>query len=724
MSFVTPALLAGTLLVAVPIVLHLVMRRQPQHLEFPALRFLYAKREANRRRLRLRHLLLLLLRAAAIGLLAFGLARPAIKGAGLLGGQAAPVSGVLLIDTAPRMDYRQQNQTRLEVARETATWLLTQLPQQSEVAVIDGGTHAPAFAVDLGAARQQVERLRVAPGARPLPVLLADALNLLQQRREQNTGEPRREEVYIFTDLTEAGWSAERDGAADTAATAALRRRLEEEEDVALYVIDVGSAEPKNFALGQLHIARQWLAPGTPLDLSVELDRIGPEERRTVELLLVDEEGRPRKRGQQTELFSPDTARQVQFSIGELDQGPQQGYVRLVGEDGLAWDDVRYFTVEVRPAWPVLVVTPYPERAVFLSEALAPSAFRESRRARFTCKVIQPEQLTGEVLADYAAVCLLDPPPLTEAAWKQVADCVRAGGAAALFLGGAAQPIDQFNSEAALALLPGPLKRQSRSATYLAPANFHHPILAAFRPIESSIPWRSFPVLRYWQFGEEAAGAATIIPYANGDPALVERPLGSGRVLTMTTPVSDPTNIRGRDPWNLLPTGIEPWPFVMLANETLLYLVGSQNERLNYQPGEPAVFHVAQPNRPALVSLTLPGGEQIRQSVDPTREAMVITTTGQVGNYRVRAGGAEKGIDRGFSVNFDPQANRLERLEPEAIAELLGKDRFRLARNREQIVRDVNVGRVGRELFPLLICIVALALAIEHVLANRFYRRQ
>ena len=55
MTFVTAGLLAGVAAVAVPIVLHLVMRRQPQSFEFPALRFVKRREEANRRRLRLRH---------------------------------------------------------------------------------------------------------------------------------------------------------------------------------------------------------------------------------------------------------------------------------------------------------------------------------------------------------------------------------------------------------------------------------------------------------------------------------------------------------------------------------------------------------------------------------------------------------------------------------------------------------------------------------------------
>ena len=55
MDFLHPGLLAGALLAAVPVVLHLMMRQRPKVLEFPALRFVQARQASNRRTLRLRH---------------------------------------------------------------------------------------------------------------------------------------------------------------------------------------------------------------------------------------------------------------------------------------------------------------------------------------------------------------------------------------------------------------------------------------------------------------------------------------------------------------------------------------------------------------------------------------------------------------------------------------------------------------------------------------------
>src|SRR5207237_2748613 len=77
-AFGNLSLLVGGLLVAIPVVLHLIMRQKPKQLLFPALRFIHERRLANQRRLRLRHWLLLALRCGAIGLFALALARPSV----------------------------------------------------------------------------------------------------------------------------------------------------------------------------------------------------------------------------------------------------------------------------------------------------------------------------------------------------------------------------------------------------------------------------------------------------------------------------------------------------------------------------------------------------------------------------------------------------------------------------------------------------------------------
>ncbi|HKA07544.1 MAG TPA: BatA domain-containing protein, partial [Gemmataceae bacterium] len=71
-----PILLTGAALVGLPILLHLIMRQEPKRLPFPAFRFLKLQKRINQRKIRLRHLLLLLLRMALIALICLSLFQP------------------------------------------------------------------------------------------------------------------------------------------------------------------------------------------------------------------------------------------------------------------------------------------------------------------------------------------------------------------------------------------------------------------------------------------------------------------------------------------------------------------------------------------------------------------------------------------------------------------------------------------------------------------------
>src|SRR5437867_6398993 len=79
MNFLAPLFLAGALTVALPVVFHLIRRTTRQRTVFSSLMFLSYTPPRLTRRNRLEHLLLLLLRCAAICLLGIGFARPFVK---------------------------------------------------------------------------------------------------------------------------------------------------------------------------------------------------------------------------------------------------------------------------------------------------------------------------------------------------------------------------------------------------------------------------------------------------------------------------------------------------------------------------------------------------------------------------------------------------------------------------------------------------------------------
>jgi hypothetical protein len=189
----------------------------------------------------------------------------------------------------------------------------------------------------------------------------------------------------------------------------------------------------------------------------------------------------------------------------------------------------------------------------------------------------------------------------------------------------------------------------------------------------------------------------------------------------MTTPVSHAADERA--PWNMLATGFGNWPFFVLTQEMGAYLVGSLDETFNYFAGETVVMQLPEEQRSLVYTLSTPQDLQIPQTVDERQGTLTVSTTDQPGNYQVQAGGSQRRVRRGFSANVPIVATRLDRIGKEELDTLFGPDRYRLARSEDEITRDVQIGRVGVELYPLLIVLVALALGLEHVLANRFYRR-
>jgi hypothetical protein len=784
MALVNASLLVGALLVAIPIILHLTMRQQPRRVEFPAIRFVAPRRESNMRKLQMQRWILLALRCVAVLLAAAALARPSLasqllgawlavgslailallctglaalaylgnRGRSLtmtllilalilgtsslatgvttlrrtpntLGHQAAPVAAVLIFDTSPRMAYRHENKTRLEQAGETARWLIGQLPQDSEVAVLDSQTRTAVFSLDASAAAQAAERLQVSYSPRSLPQVIEDGLSLAQ------TSQQAHKEIYIFTDRAEAAWPTDE--------LVPLRQRFEAADDVSLFLIDVGVEQARNVRLGDLRLAQETIPRDGELIIETEIASQGMSGERVIELMVEEPDSllplirdgevltpEARQRGRAVTQVTAGAFEPLQFSLKGLGTGVHHGVVRILGEDGLAIDDVRHFTLQVQEAWPILLAGPENASLRFVAESLAPFDLREQGLARFDCMQVRTADLDKINLEDFAAICLLDPPPLTESDWNRLASYVQEGGGLAIILGSHARSRTAFmNGEVAQSLLAGTLARQWRAAereVFLAPSNFQHPMLTVFRPIAEGTPWSVFPVFRHWVLDPLSNDAQVIMRYSNQQIALAERTVGRGRVVTMTTPLSDTARPPGRVPWNELAFGENPWPQFILVNEMLLYLVSSGEQKLNYVTGQTVVLPHRDDLEPERYQLFPPDGELYE--VSGVDGAIQVRFTESPGTYRLKGnrGGV---ILRGFSANLPAEATRLDRAPPEILDEAFGDGGYQSVREREQIERAQGRQRMGREIYPLLIILLTVVLGMEHLLANRFYRQ-
>ncbi len=712
MSFVHLYLLGGLVLVGLPIVIHLILQQKPKHLLFPAFRFLQQKVRTTQHKLRLRHLLLLLLRIALIALMCLALARPRLFNEALSVGENSPVAVVLLFDTSPSMEYSVNHRSRLEEAKAKARDLFDYLPPGSKVAVFDSADLGGEWAQSPQDGRDRVERLAIRPGNAPLTRQVSQAYRLLESasRDDNPDGEPMPRFLYVFSDRTAASWD-------DIEA-----RSLAQPPTVQSVLIDVGVDQPADLAIGNLEVAPEVLAPDQRLEVRVTVRATGTDADTFVSCR-VDEAG-----GEQKPVrLRAGTQEIVRFErkTDGLSPGTHRVEVKLGTSDSLPFNDVRFATFEIRSDRKVLVLTDEPDRAEWLCKSLVANGI-------FSCDVRQTREGAtfdaGKLLTDYKAVCLLSVAEPDAGLWDLLAAYVQGGGKLAVAPGSRLN-LDDYNLGAKL--MPAKVVRLMETDDQEASLQLDwnvtgrpHPFLAKFLDWKQNGDIQFFRkgleprVARYWAVEAESG---VIIRYDNKEhrPALVERQVGQGRVLLFTTGLEkhDADKI-GRPYWN----NYVPMFYLTLVNESMKYLVGDlERPSLNRICGETVTVEL--PLQPRNEQYFLDGPDVLnKELVRPADQSVVVAADAVApGNYMVRN---KRGLlVAGFTLNVKPDESLLDRVDPQKISTLFGPDAV-VPADQPLDLRSLMTSHWKQplELMPWLMIALLLVLAGENLLANKFYR--
>ncbi|MEJ7811654.1 MAG: BatA domain-containing protein [Gemmatimonadaceae bacterium] len=197
LGFLAPLWLLAGAAAAVPLLIHLLRRRIGTRVNFPAVRYLLRAEREHSRKLRLRNLLLMLLRVAAVLLLALAAARPVLR---MAGSGHAPTALAVVLDNSLSSSAVVSGRPVLEglkarareVARRAASddrlWLVT----------ADGRVHGGSA----GAVRAEIDRVEPLAGAGNPARALTRATSLVRQ-----AGQPERE-VALITDAQATSWRA------------------------------------------------------------------------------------------------------------------------------------------------------------------------------------------------------------------------------------------------------------------------------------------------------------------------------------------------------------------------------------------------------------------------------------------------------------------------------------------------------------------------------------
>jgi|GEM_PF-786538 len=792
----------GGLLIAVPILLHFLMQPKPVLMTFPAMRFLQKRSATNKSRMRLRHLLLLLLRCLLIAIVALafaglsvasadfgnwltlggiGLAAAIVglitamawfrenrnwmlvgalglilllltgflawtafqifskeSGGRLIGRSDAPVAAIVLIDNSPTMEYRFENETRFSKAKDIAAWLISQLSIESQVCVTATDNDTPFFSVDTAAASKRLSKLDIVYQSATIPETLSRALPLIEK------SELERKEVYIFTDLTRKSWSSQR-------ADAALKR-LAEGDDVSVFVVDVSVKAPRNLALQPVELSSVTIPPRGEISITSAINSVATQSAPSVTFQIqANDPARPVVRDGKilytekmltesttTPAMSPtgdDTATTpLRFSFSDnLLEGVYHGSITLNNADGLPGDDRRYFSFEVKPASPVLIVTGPQALGDALTACIAPYEAQENGKSQFDVTTIDQADLqSSDQLDAFDVVYLLDPGPLTQSMWDELYAFVKNGNSLAIFLGhnalnkGSADR--SFLQPRAAELLGGKLTFPFRAPdgdVSLSPDQLTHPIFNVFRQFESAVPWNANPVYYHWGIERDATWEKypTEVPlrFTNREPALLERTIGSGMVMVMTTPISEPAYSTDREVWNDLFVG-DNWPIYQLTVDMAKYLLQGDRDSINVQIGETVSLVNDLAYYPESYQGFPPVAEKTPTNLTATDGRISYKFVDAPGNYYLQGDFDGARVNRGFSANLRPRETDLTRATKDDVDLVLGTDGYQIATDKSAIEMKQGTARKGQEFFPLLMLLALAVMGVEHLLSNRFYK--
>ena len=196
-SFLHPWVLAGLLAAGVPILLHLIQRRQPPVVVFPAVRYLVDTTREHQKRLKLRNWLLLLIRTLLIVLLVLAAAGPTAPIKGAPG--HSPAALVIVLDNSLSSGVVVNGTPRLASLRDAARNILDRSTPEDRLWVMlaDGLPRRG----DKEILRQLVDSAEAVPARLDLGTALRDAQAVLATQELPG-------EIVVITDLQATAVSA------------------------------------------------------------------------------------------------------------------------------------------------------------------------------------------------------------------------------------------------------------------------------------------------------------------------------------------------------------------------------------------------------------------------------------------------------------------------------------------------------------------------------------
>lgn len=709
----------------IPIVLHLIHHQKARQVPFPTLRFLRVSVEKTRRRKRVQDLLLMLIRAAALVLIALGLARPTITHLHSLMGVGSSAV-VIVLDNSASMGAIDQEQSRLELAVGAASQILDELGDGDGVALLVTG--GPPFP-ELGRLDSTQEKVRqVLPQCRVSYTRADLGAKVRQARKLLVESDAPNKQVYVLTDMQQRSWdSLKRLAAPDVEPEKGSTREGETPAaaavglDIPVILVDCSRVAMPNVAVQGVEIKAPVPVAGLPIAVGVDLWNTSerPEER-SMEMVIDDVK-------EQTSPALNLPARghvKHDFSVTFRQGGLHRGEVRLVGQDGLKLDDRRFFALDVDQGIPVAVVKPrrheiaYLEETFYLERALSPG---KTGGSAIAVTPLVAEDLRTEALERYKVIfCVNLPAPDAETA-QRLGSYVAAGGKLVWIAGDHVDPeaYNRMNASAKGSLLPASLVDVRTAQATPGHESWHVDFLDARHPALGSLVdppklYQSILVFKHVRMAVDRMPDAWVLARLDdGEPLLIERRVQRGRVLMLGT--------GAHVGWSNLP--LRPI-FLPLLMRLTFALAGTEQAQHEVVAGTALVLPLESQASPVNMEIQRPNKAAVRLHTESEKDrkgqVFRYADTHDIGNYLLRSLDPDCPVQTVFSVNADPEETDPARIERDEIQERFDPTPLIFADDPTDLSAAFAQLREGKSLWGFFLWTVLAVLVLETFLSNRW----
>lgn len=649
LSFFNPWALAGLLLLAIPVIVHIFKPRKTRRTAFTNLRWLRESQHKMTRRVQWHQILLFLFRAVLVALLVLVLARPVWNP----GGDNKSMERFVVLDTSRSMNYADAGggeQTPFERARGIAESLLASAGPGDRTTLLFASKSPRALgplSADTQAYSAALREAQPSLQDGDLTGVLPIIRSMLGSRRNGAVAE-----ITFITSNLQSNWS-------QSAISGFL---ADEGGDLKVKVVDVAPERMQNAWIADASLAEDadkqakvvradigWAGDGET-ERSVYLTGLAglPELSATAQL----------KPGRltQVEIELP-SGYKAESGIGRLEIRPQ---------DAMPDDDLFLLNLNISGLAKILVVESVTTRIKALQTGLhlraALQALSQAKKGAIEITARPPNELAPADIDKADLVILVEPDGLAPENLLALQNRVRAGGGLAIFLGPNVN-VPFFNKELHNAENPGaglaPITldnvvtvRDGQPAFFTA-IDWTHPLLAnLFDPGYGDFPQTR--VSGYFNVGPMSQASGLRIPARIGDsaPAIIESDYGAGRVVIFNTTANDA--------WSDLPRRPS---FVPLLDRLISHLAGGLGRR-EFLVGEPVTIPIGPFDEAPDVTIKTPGGNTLHPGLHRIAGQFVIQLepVNQPGIYEIHIAGVPE--SREFVVQSGRGDSGLARINP------------------------------------------------------------